>query len=101
MEILQKLASQPRKIPAGRHTADWAGQNVVKHQRGHAEFRQRSAEGLLDGAIHTTAHEHPAAFYIDRFSMFVRGGVYRDRKSTRLNSSHVSLADALSCCKRI
>ena len=66
MEILQKLASQPRKIPAGRHTADWAGQNVVKHQRGHAEFRQRSAEGLLDGAIHTTAHEHAAAFYIDR-----------------------------------
>jgi hypothetical protein len=66
MRILEQLADEPGQILPSRHTADGTGQDVVKHQRGNAEFRQSSAKGLLYRAVHATAHEHAAAFDVHR-----------------------------------
>ncbi len=42
------------------------GQDVVEHQGGDAEFRQRSSQGLLDCAVDSAAHEHAAALHVHR-----------------------------------
>jgi hypothetical protein len=36
----------------------------VKHQRGHAELGERSAERLLNGAVDAAADKHAAAFHV-------------------------------------
>jgi len=50
------------EILARRDAADGAGENVIEHEGGDAEFGEAAAEGLLDGAIDAAADEHAAAF---------------------------------------
>src|SRR5882672_11736024 len=66
VEVLQEIIDEPSKVLAGGDAADRAGQDVVEHERGDAEFCKRSAESHFHGAIHATAHEHAAAFYVHR-----------------------------------
>src|SRR6267142_4470623 len=66
MEILGELAEETAEILSRRDAADGAGENVIKHQRGDAEFGESAAEGLLDGAIDAAADEHAAAFDVHR-----------------------------------
>ncbi len=64
--MLREIAEQAAKVLSGRYAADRPGQDVVEHQRGNAELRQRPAQRLLDRAVPPAAHEHAAAFYIHR-----------------------------------
>src|SRR5882762_6842084 len=64
--MLREIAEQAAKVLSGRYAADRPGQDIVEHQRGNAELRQRPAQRLLDRAVHPAAHEHAAAFYIHR-----------------------------------
>src|SRR5712675_1470734 len=66
VSMLREITEQAAKVLSGRYTADWPGEDVVEHQRGNAEFRQRPAQRLLDRAVHPATHEHTAAFYIHR-----------------------------------
>src|SRR6266478_2967344 len=56
MGVLREITEQTAKILARGDAADRPGEDVVKHQRRDAEFRQRSAERLLDRAVHPAAH---------------------------------------------
>ena len=64
MHVDQQFADQAGEILARGDAADRAGQNVVEHQRGNAEFGERAAQSALDRAIHAPAHEHAAAFHV-------------------------------------
>src|SRR6266699_926890 len=66
MEIAEELVHQTRKILSGGNAADRTGKHIVEHQRRHAEFRQRAAQRLLDGAVDAAANEHAAAFDVHR-----------------------------------
>ena len=66
MQILNEFVDQTGKILPRGHAADRPGQHVVEHERGDAEFRQRTAQGAFDGAIHAAAHEHAATFHVHR-----------------------------------
>ena len=61
VRVLKQLADQSGQILPGSDAADGASQDVVEHQRGDAEFCERSAERLFDRAVHAAAHEHAAA----------------------------------------
>ena len=65
VKILQKVFDQSREVLACSDSADWSREDVIKHQRGNAEFRERPAEGHFHGAIHAAAHEHAAAFHVN------------------------------------
>src|SRR5579864_2672167 len=65
MGELRKIAEKATEILSRRHAADGAGQYVIKHQRGNAEFRERSAKGLLHGAVDTAADKHATALDVD------------------------------------
>jgi len=66
VKILQEVFDQSREILACRdEAADRSREDVVKHERGNAEFRERPAEGHLHGSIHAAAHEHAAAFHVN------------------------------------
>src|SRR5882762_6773902 len=65
MQILKQLAQETAEILAGGNTANRAGQDVVKHQGGDAEFCEAAAEGLLDSAVNAAADEHATAFHVD------------------------------------
>src|SRR5579859_1302552 len=66
VRMLREFAEQTAEILSGGDAADRASEDVIEHQRGDAEFRQRSTERLLDRAVHATAHEHAAAFHVHR-----------------------------------
>ncbi len=64
--LLREIAEKAAEVlPCGR-AADRSRQNVVKHQRGDAEFRKRPAKRLLHCTVDSAAYKHAAAFYIDR-----------------------------------
>ena len=66
MQVLAQLADQSGQILSRGHAADRPSQDVIEHQRGNAEFRQRAAQSAFDGAIHAAAHEHAATFHVHR-----------------------------------
>ncbi len=66
MKVDRQLAHQAGEILSRGDAADWAGQNVVEHQRRHAEFGEGAAERLFDRAINAPADEHAAAFDVHR-----------------------------------
>ena len=66
MEIDRQLAHQAGEILPRRDAADRAGEDVVEHQRGNAEFGERAAERLFDRAINAPADKHAAAFDVHR-----------------------------------
>ena len=66
MEILKEFVEKAAEVLASRNAADGAGEDVVKHQRGDAEFGKGAAERLFDGAIDAAADEHAAAFDVHR-----------------------------------
>src|SRR5256886_6663233 len=65
MQILKKLAQETAGILTGGNIANRAGQDIVKHQRGDAEFCEAAPEGLLDSAVNAAAYEHARAFHVD------------------------------------
>ena len=66
MKILQKLVDQSRQVLACRDAADRPRKDVVKHERGNAEFSECPAEGHFHGAIYAAAHKHAATFHVNR-----------------------------------
>src|SRR5208283_1793428 len=66
VNVVAGLVEQSNDILPGRHAADRAGQNVVEHQGGNAEFGQRTAHRFFDHPVHAAAHEHAAAFDVNR-----------------------------------
>ena len=66
MHVHQQFTDEPGEILARSHAADGAGENVIEHQSGYAEFGERAAESALDGAIHAAADEHAATFHVHR-----------------------------------
>ena len=66
VRVGEQFANETADVLAGSNAADRAGQNVIKHQRGHAEFCQRAAERLFHRAVDAAAHEHAAAFDVYR-----------------------------------
>src|SRR5512136_766101 len=65
MSELGKIAEKTAKVLSCRHAADGAGEDVIKHQRGNAEFREGPAKGLLHRAVNAATHEHAAAFDVN------------------------------------
>jgi len=66
VHIVQKFIQQTDKIKAGGNSADGPRQDVVKHQGGHGNLRQRTAHRLLDDAVDSATHKHAAALDINR-----------------------------------
>ena len=66
MRVLQQLVGYPGKVLSRGHTADWPGEDVVEHQRGDRELGQGAAQRFLHHAVDAAAHEHAAAFHVDR-----------------------------------
>src|SRR5690625_5941565 len=58
--------------------------------RGYAGFWRRAVAALLDGIV----------VYIASFIVGFAAGLVLDRKSTRLNSSHVAISYAVFCLKK-
>src|SRR5207249_10315642 len=97
-----------RRIPAPHHTT----RQLAAHPRlchHHASPTRRSSDLWslsmpLDGftlAEHAElAREAERLGYTDAFGLARQLGVLGDRKSTRLNSSHVSISYAVFCLKK-
>ena len=66
VRVGEEFVDDADQILPSRNAADWAGQHVVEHQSRNREFGKRSAEGFLDHAVHAAAHEHAAAFDVNR-----------------------------------
>src|SRR5699024_12808960 len=66
-------------------------------------FRSRTADLLCRrGSEHqrTELYRHGRAFSVTADGFRLHSGILRDRKSTRLNSSHVSISYAVFCLKK-
>ena len=59
------FVQQSDNVLASRHTGDGAGQDVIEHQRGDAEFRECAPQSLFDNFIYAAAHKHRAALHVD------------------------------------
>ena len=64
-EVGRGLRHQADDVLPGRDAGDRAGQDVVEHQRGDRQLRQRPAHRLLDDAIDAAAREHRARLDVD------------------------------------
>ncbi len=58
----ERIVDEAGNVLARGNTGHRAGEDVVKHQRGNAEFGESAAEGFFDDAIDAAADEHRAAF---------------------------------------
>src|SRR5438874_9976398 len=64
-------------------------------------FRSRGSTGTWPVRQHTARPQPPARWSRSRRTMaLVRTRAFRDRKSTRLNSSHVEISYAVFCLKK-
>src|SRR5690606_40268317 len=70
------------------------------HRGDHAEAERRVADGLLLGGGHHAAPCGSTPITTRLSSTKWYGGTFRDRKSTRLNSSHVKISYAVFCLKK-
>src|SRR5947209_11467892 len=59
------LIEQAHYVLARSDARDRSRQDVIEHQRGHAELRHLAAECFLHHAIHATAREHRAALDVN------------------------------------
>src|SRR5438445_1007979 len=66
MHICQQLVQETHQIEAGGYATDRPGQDVIEHQRGDGELRERRTHGFFHDTIDATAHEHAAALDVDR-----------------------------------
>ena len=64
-EIRRRLGPEANDVLTRGDARDWSGQDVVEHQRGDRQLRQRPAHRLLDDAIDAASREHGARFHID------------------------------------
>src|SRR5260370_41064361 len=64
VKILQKLVDQSRQVLARRDAPDPPPENVIKHEGGDADFRERPTKGHFHGSIYPAAHKHAAAFHV-------------------------------------
>ena len=62
----KQFIDQAGNVLAGRNAGNGAGENIVEHQRGDAEFGEGAAQCFFHHAIHAAAGEHGAAFHVNR-----------------------------------
>src|SRR5580692_8375793 len=58
----EQFVDEASNVLPGGNTGDGAGEDVVEHQRGYAEFGEAAAERFLDHAVNAAAGEHGTAF---------------------------------------
>ena len=63
---LRDLIQQMAQILARADHADGSGENVVEHQRRNRKPRHEGPHAVLHHDVHAAAHEHAAAFHVDR-----------------------------------
>ena len=61
----KRFVDQADDVLARGHAGNRAGEDVIKHQGGDAEFGEGSAECFFDDSIDAAADEHRAAFHVD------------------------------------
>ena len=66
MQRLRHIVEQAPQVLARAHRADGAGENIIHHQRGNRKLRHRGSDAVLDHDVDAAAHEHAAAFHVDR-----------------------------------
>ena len=66
MSQFADFVEQAGQILAGADHADGAGEDVVEDQRRDGEPRDERAHGVAHDDVHAAAHEHAAAFHVDR-----------------------------------
>src|SRR5882757_10561047 len=61
----QDFVDEAGDVLAGRDAGNGAGEDVLEHQGGDAEFGEGAAEGFFDYAVDAAADEHGTAFDVD------------------------------------
>ena len=90
--VMEKLVDNADEVLSGGNTADRAGKDVVKHQRGNGEFGECAAQRFLYDAIHAAAHEHAAAFHVNSSYRVGKQHDAQDEPGRRLADELLGLA---------